>query len=444
MSRKIIGVTVGTPTSPSKIEKELKPVKKVNGVEPDENGNVNVEIPKVDLTGYTIVDNAKGSVISLSDSSDRELRGLKIFGKTTQNGTPTPDAPVPLESVGDSGSLGVTVFGKNLVTTSDVFALNGMDDVSITEAGNKITIHNLGYADGVCFGLGLLKKGKTYSISGNAVNHINLRIYNVNDFKNSLYSISTDANGNFNIEYTPNTENQVFRVWIGDFKTCVLTDFQIAIKTADNSYELPARQPLTVQKPEEVPVLLPGIPVSSGGNYTDENGQQWICDEVDFVSGKYVQRIATKVLNGAEEWSRTTNDPNPCFSTYIKAKSSYPAKCSHFTHRNYPYLVPNTTGIFGWESTFTVANFASEFTTVNDWKSWLQANPVTVEYVIETPIKHDLSAEELAQYAALHTNYPSTTIFNDGGADMAVKYVADTKSYIDKKFAELAAAIVNS
>lgn len=39
---KIIGVTVGTPTSPSKMEEELKPVKTVNGVAPDENGNVNV------------------------------------------------------------------------------------------------------------------------------------------------------------------------------------------------------------------------------------------------------------------------------------------------------------------------------------------------------------------------------------------------------------------
>ena len=39
----IIGVTVGTPTSPQKIEKEIKPVKTVNGVEPDENGNVEVE-----------------------------------------------------------------------------------------------------------------------------------------------------------------------------------------------------------------------------------------------------------------------------------------------------------------------------------------------------------------------------------------------------------------
>lgn len=40
MKRKIIGVTVGTPTSPSRMEHELKPVKSVNGVTPDSDGNV--------------------------------------------------------------------------------------------------------------------------------------------------------------------------------------------------------------------------------------------------------------------------------------------------------------------------------------------------------------------------------------------------------------------
>ena len=30
---------------------------------------------------------------------------------------------------------------------------------------------------------------------------------------------------------------------------------------------------------------LPGIPVTSGGNYTDPQGQQWICDEVDLERG---------------------------------------------------------------------------------------------------------------------------------------------------------------
>lgn len=43
MSRKIIGVTVGTPVSASKIRDELKPVRTVNNKAPDANGNVNVE-----------------------------------------------------------------------------------------------------------------------------------------------------------------------------------------------------------------------------------------------------------------------------------------------------------------------------------------------------------------------------------------------------------------
>lgn len=42
MSRKIIGVTVGTPTSASRIADEIKPVKTVNRKKPDENGNVDV------------------------------------------------------------------------------------------------------------------------------------------------------------------------------------------------------------------------------------------------------------------------------------------------------------------------------------------------------------------------------------------------------------------
>ena len=37
---KIIGVTVGTPTSPNKMGQELKPVKTINGQTPDKNGNV--------------------------------------------------------------------------------------------------------------------------------------------------------------------------------------------------------------------------------------------------------------------------------------------------------------------------------------------------------------------------------------------------------------------
>ena len=106
-----------------------------------------------------IVETVSGEVITVSDSMEAPLQGLKVFGKTIQNGTPTPDAPATLERLGARGYIAV----------------------------------NIG-------------ESQTISIA------------------------------------TPNG--------------------------------------------------LPGIPVSSGGNYTDAKGQQWICDEVDFEKGVYVHRLS--------------------------------------------------------------------------------------------------------------------------------------------------------
>ena len=47
MSKKIVGVTVGTTISPKLLDKKLKPVKTVNGVEPDENGNATLTAEKI-------------------------------------------------------------------------------------------------------------------------------------------------------------------------------------------------------------------------------------------------------------------------------------------------------------------------------------------------------------------------------------------------------------
>lgn len=56
-----------------------------------------------------IVLTAEGESIVVEDSSDDPFHGLRVFGKTTQNGTPTPDAPVPLVCVGDAGSVKVSI-----------------------------------------------------------------------------------------------------------------------------------------------------------------------------------------------------------------------------------------------------------------------------------------------------------------------------------------------
>ena len=62
MSRRIIGVTVSTTISPKVIGDKLKPVKTVNGIEPDENGNVDVNAQPKTLV-VTVTENADGTLI---------------------------------------------------------------------------------------------------------------------------------------------------------------------------------------------------------------------------------------------------------------------------------------------------------------------------------------------------------------------------------------------
>ena len=59
-----------------------------------------------------------GNPISVDDAFPAPLCGLTVYGRSTQDGTPTPDAPVPIVSAGDGGSVAVKVTGKNLLDSA--------------------------------------------------------------------------------------------------------------------------------------------------------------------------------------------------------------------------------------------------------------------------------------------------------------------------------------
>ena len=67
--------------------------------------------PAVDTSSLSpaIVCSANGTAIAVSDSSESGFKALNIYGKSTQNGTPTPDAPIDIVSVGDDGEIAITV-----------------------------------------------------------------------------------------------------------------------------------------------------------------------------------------------------------------------------------------------------------------------------------------------------------------------------------------------
>ena len=87
---------------------------------------------------------------------------------------------------------------------------------------------------------------------------------------------------------------------------------------------------------------LSGIPVTTGanyipGNYTDENGQEWICDEVDLERGVLIQRLYTRVFDGVdnETIARYAERENVYgftlkFTDANMEKLAHVAYCTHF------------------------------------------------------------------------------------------------------------------
>ena len=262
-----------------------------------------------------IVKKASGSVISVSDSADYRLLGLKLYGKSVQDGTPTPEAPVEIESAGDSGNITVTL------------------------------------SDG-------------------------------------------------------------------------------------------AEQSQTLTYP--TPSGLPGIPVESGGNYTDADGQQWICDEVDFGRGKYVQRVAKITLTGDLSWRPNipwdTRSPDIFhYYTIVEEKKKTSNSKENWLISNM-FIGKNDNGnsITGEECIYS--NYAdqaiyiflnrsrADTADLDGFKEWVDQNQPVIYYILQNPIETDLTPEQLTAYAALTMYKPNTTVTTDSSpaAGIEVKYLTDS------------------
>ena len=276
-----------------------------------------------------------GETISVNDSVEWPLQGLTLYGKSTQDGTPTPETPIPIVSAGNSGTITVTVSdGAEQTQTLPVSTFNG----------------------------------------------------------------------------------------------------------------------------------LLGIPVTSGGNYTDADGQQWVCDEVDFARGKYVQRFKMIEFDGTENWViQPTNAENE-FRFFLTGTGIHSMGNNNETIRGLSthYRARSPEQTFSRSTGFSSSTYKENVsgallyvydpnhnTTVDAWKSYLAAQkaagtPVKVVYELETPVETDIPEETIEAYKPLTTYAPVTNIMTDNtpSAGLSVRYVADAQKYIDNKLSTINAQLL--
>ena len=189
----------------------------------------------------------------------------------------------------------------------------------------------------------------------------------------------------------------------------------VVVTVSDGANE---SQTLTLQTPN----ALPGIPVTSGGNYTDENGQQWVCDEVDLARGVRVQRITKIKVTSSLNWQMSGQKVDRYFA-WFAGTSATNVLCTHFSttvgSEAVGGAIANQNNLIG----FAYAQKGTS--TLDEFKAFLDAKEVYVLTSLATPVETALSAAEIAAYKALTTYAPTTVISTSGGAGATATYQRD-------------------
>lgn len=367
---------------------------------------------------------ASGSAITI-ESSQAPLQNLKLYGHTEQNGTPTPDAPIPLVSVGDSGSFEVGVYsGKNLYKNQGTTrTINGVtftvyEDGSVNVNGTATAMAQLN------LGTTRLPKGN-YIASGHHSGDVEL-YYRAGSI-GGWPLIFTERNLNLT------QDDNVFlfiSVAAGNTADNVTIYPMIRLATeTDSTYEPCNKQTLTMPYP---------LYSMAGHN-----------DEVDFNKGVLIQRCASVTFDGSETWIH-----NKEYKQFVTNPQSVMAlrgtthKCSHYINErntdNGLFLSGTPSNAFNFQD----ARFNGD---INAYKEWLSANPVTVVFVRATPQEIPLTETELNAYRQLLTNKGTTNILCS--ADMELDYyinkpnaqaIGSLHEQINKDYIKLQQAVIST
>lgn len=350
--------------------------------------------------------------------------------------SPSPEYPQEIESVGDAGEISVEVCGKNLIAGRKFYGnySNGIAYI-IKLDGDVVFPYKPSYATyGICYAINALA-GKKYTFSGYNLNdNASLRIAeyaNLNDALDFANVIGYKFGGRADtfVTYTAKENGVIIcsisGIWSSNndlIHICTESELlQIELGSTATSYE-PYKPAQTLIVP--TPNGLPGIPVSSGGNYTDEKGQQWVADEIDLAKGERVQRIGKTVVDGEKvKFVASSNSVywNLPFKTSPGIISGSPCTSRYFADGKF---WANNSYDFVWT---TPGKMKPYFDTSEELNAFCvqknsEGNPLTIYYCIETPIRTPLSPETIAAYKALRTYSPTTTVINDAGAGMIVGY----------------------
>lgn len=381
----------------------------------------NFKVTEKDEYNARITVQAKATVLSDSLMCST-LENAEYEPYTGGKPSPSPEYPQEIKNVGDKGNVGVSVTGKNLLPNTVVLP-------DKTDKGIVWTYKS----DGV------------YHVSGTSTGVFDSPVLQLTDFNlpPGTYRMINSENATPQIVVTKSDgrdywNNTKFTIEKGDkikYWYCVVPNGKTVDTDVYAYLELdtgskPTKEDFEPYKPPQTITLALDRPLTKWDRLEKREGVWGIARQ-----GK------TKVLKAApeEEWAVWANKQNAFFIRNDKIIKE--GLCSHFKAKS-SFEIGKETGIYLSDTIHLIVTDMN-INSLENWKTWLQANPITVTYKTYESNFVPLPQSEQDAIRALKTYYPTTIISNDENAGMEVSYVADTKNYINQKIDTINAVLVN-
>lgn len=229
----------------------------------------------------------------ITDSDNGKIQDMMLYGKSSQDGVPTPENPVEIKSVVNPT---VKVCGENLYPGSDLIGLTKTyttDFIPVILHKGKIyfsfdtssdTSDGRYHINAKYFDINkeLMGGNGNESIAGNNISHVSF------EFDGTKAGINHETIDLKNVSYV--------KIMFGIYATTAtkITYKNIMISATDSDFE-PYKPIQTVT----LPYTLNAIPVESGGNVTID-GQQYIADYVDVERGKLIRMVDSSKLDNTQ------------------------------------------------------------------------------------------------------------------------------------------------
>lgn len=317
-------------------------------------------------------------MLTINNTLDGYLKDVEIKGNTVQD----PDNLADIRSVGDKVEgqelyeIPVLSVGKNLIDCAKFYGhTTSISTIQILKDANSIKINGNGSYASARIKLNL-KKGEyivskdcVVTLGGTTTGRCFIYINNTHTY--TLVNTKQSQK----ISLTSDSEVMIDLIGTWGEQTTFDATFNIQLEegTVATPYEPYIENKLTILSP---------IPLEKVGDVAD----RLICK--DGVCG-VEKNVATVVLNGSESWTNssiiTTNTIRFLFNL---GDNKYKVAPICDTFKGQLYTDADVEGAFiGGSTSLGISILKTKLATqdVAGFKAWLQANPITVKYVLTTP-----------------------------------------------------------